>query len=275
VNGDYDAQRPQITKAHPTNPPGDVRQSQVFHGYPNFPSNPAVGTAIAPPLHDGMEGAMVGHGVSNPTAVAAAVPKTEDEERNTALFGDLPEAKRRKFILVDDPDRNSRVRVRVMLEHVDMNELPDAYRKANSVYPRSYFPIQMQSPPGKARGNRFFDDDDLEGGSKDDGLAVRGRTLVPVPMLDGNEGEVAVPKIGRSKRGKEILLNDLGYRMSWSQSRVFAGRTMFLQRARKFSRATMSCWFVTNGWSSRRLQKQDEKHHDGRRPRCLVGSAAL
>ena len=233
MNGDYDAQRPQISKPHPSNSPSDVRQSQVFHGYPNFPSNPAVGAAMPPPLHDGIDGSMVHHGVSNPTAIAAAVPKTEDEERNTALFGDLPEAKRRKFILVDDPDRNSRVRVRVMLEHVDMNELPDAYRKANSVYPRSYFPIQMQSPPGKTRSDRFFDDDDPEGGTKDDGQAVRGRTLVPVPMLDGNEGEVAVPRIARSKRGKEILLNDLGYRMSWSQSRVFAGRTMFLQRARK------------------------------------------
>ena len=231
MNGDYDAQRPQVPKAHPGNSPSDVRQSQVFHGYPNYPSNPAVGAAMPPPLHDGIDGAMVGHGVSNPTAIAAAAPKTEDEERNTALFGDLPEAKRRKFILVDDPDRNSRVRVRVMLEHVDMNELPDAYRKANSVYPRSYFPIQMQSPPSKSKGNRFFEDDDPEGGAKDDGQAVRGKTLVPVPMLDGNEGEVAVPKIARAKRGKEILLNDLGYRMSWSQSRVFAGRTMFLQRA--------------------------------------------
>ena len=240
MNGDYDAQRPQTTEAHPSNTPNDVRQSQVFHGYPNFPTNPAVGAAIPPPLHDGIDGSMVAHAVANSTAIAAAAPKIEDEERNTALFGDLPEAKRRKFILVDDPDRNSRVRVRVMLEHVDMNELPDAYRKANSVYPRSYFAIQMQSPSSKARGKRFFDDDDPEGGSKDDGLPVRGRTLVPVPMLDGNEGEVAVPKIGRSKRGKEVLLNDLGYRMSWSQSRVFAGRTMFLQRAREWYPASMS-----------------------------------
>lgn len=163
----------------------------------------------------------------------ASASKEEDEDRKHSLFGDVPEAKRRKFILVDDLERNSRVRVRVMLDQVNMKELPDQYRKTNSVYPRSYFPIQMQSPPSSARGKRFFDDDDPEGGPEDDDQATRGRTLVRVPMMDGAEGEVAVPKISRAKKNKEKMLNDLGYRMNWSQSRVFAGRTMFLQKARE------------------------------------------
>ena len=120
-----------------------------------------------------------------------------------------------------------------MLDQVNMKELPDQYRKTNSVYPRSYFPIQMQSPPSSAKGSRFFDDDDPEGGSENDDQTTRGRTAVPVRMLDGAEEKFAVPKLGRAKKGKEIALNDLGYRMNWSQSRVFAGRTMFLQRARK------------------------------------------
>ncbi|EOD49397.1 putative ribosomal protein l24e protein [Neofusicoccum parvum UCRNP2] len=90
----------------------------------------------------------------------------EDEERNLELFGDLPEAKRRKFILVDDAQRGTRVRVRVMLDQVNMEEMPDSYRKNNSVYPRSYFPTQMQSPPASPRGTRFFDDPDEE---KDEG----------------------------------------------------------------------------------------------------------
>lgn len=167
------------------------------------------------------------------TAVAASVSKEEDEDRKHSLFGDIPEAKRRKFILVDDVERNSRVRVRVMLDQVNMKELPDQYRKTNSVYPRSYFPLQMQSPPSSARGNRFFEDDDPDGGPADEDQATRGRTLVRVPMLDGAEGDVAVPKISRAKKNKEKMLNDLGYRMNWSQSRVFAGRTMFLQRARE------------------------------------------
>ena len=88
--------------------------------------------------------------------------------------------------------------------------------------------MQMQSPPTSSRGRRFVDEENIE----DNGEPTVGRTLVPVPMLDGAEGEVAVPRIAPSKKEKEELLNDLGYRMSWSQSRVFAGRTMFLQRAR-------------------------------------------
>lgn len=212
--------------------PDGVRQSQVFHGYPTYPTNPTVGGAAMPPsLRDGMDH-LGGPGASNPTAVTASA-KSEEEDRNTALFGDLPEAKRRKFILVDDPHRGARVRVRVMLDQVEMKEIPDSYRKTNCVYPRSYFPMQMQSPPTSARGSRFFEDDDAD---VEEGQPTKGRTMVPVPMLDGAEGEVAVPKITKAKRGKEVTLNDLGYRMSWSQSRVFAGRTMFLQRACESSR---------------------------------------
>lgn len=191
---------------------------------------------MPPSLHDGMDH-LGGTGVSNSTTVsaaAAAAAKTEEEDRNTALFGDLPEAKRRKFILVDDPHRGARVRVRVMLDQVEMKEIPDSYRKTNCVYPRSYFPMQMQSPPPSARGTRFFEDDD---DAEEEGQPTKGRTLVPVPMLDGAEGEVAVPKITKIKRSKEVTLNDLGYRMSWSQSRVFAGRTMFLQRACKYTQS--------------------------------------
>lgn len=232
ANGDYDSQRQAISKTHPTNSPTDVRQTQVFHGYPNFPSNHGVGAAIPPSIANNMD-SLAGHTGSAQTAVAASVPKTEDEDRKHSLFGDVPEAKRRKFILVDDPDRNSRVRVRVMLDQVNMKELPDQYRKTNSVYPRSYFPIQMQSPPRSAKGSRFFEDDDPDGGPEFDEQATRGRTLVPIPLPGGPDGDITVPKISRAKKGKEIKLNDLGYRMNWSQSRVFAGRTMFLQKARE------------------------------------------
>ena len=187
---------------------------------------------MPPPLHDGMD-AIGAHGPSNHTTVAASVLKSEDEEKTTALYGDLPESKRRKFILVDDTARNTRVRVRVTLDQVELKEMPDSYRKTNSVFPRSYFPMQMQSPPSSARGNRFFEDDDSAGGELDDGRATYGKTLVPVPMIDGAEGEVSVPKLTRAKKRREVTLNDLGYRMSWSQSRVFAGRIMFLQKSRK------------------------------------------
>lgn len=170
-----------------------------------------------------------------------------DEAERTTLFGDIPEAKKRKFILVDDPGKGGRVRVRVTLDTVDINEIPDSFRKSNSVYPRSWFPIQMQSPPPSARGSRFFEDED-----EDDSVEVeargssRGRkTMVQVPLANGVEAEVGVPRMRKSVRSKEVKLNDLGYRMTWHQSRVFADKTVFLQKARGYSSSdspvTSSC----------------------------------
>lgn len=180
-----------------------------------------------PPIHDGM-----GHHPPPPHASGVPVSKQEqdDEERKVAMFGDLPEAKRRKFILVDDAQRGTRVRVRVTLDTVKMEEMPDSYRKTNSVFPRSYFAMQMTSPPASPRGSKVFSDEpEVE---SDPSFPLAGRTSVPVPTLDG-EATVPKPRLTRAKRTKEITLNDLGYRMSWSQSRVFAGRTLFLQKSRK------------------------------------------
>lgn len=146
-----------------------------------------------------------------------------------------------------------------MLDQVDMKEIPDSYRKDNSVFPRSYFPVQMVDGGeevdgrggfrGARRGRgRFVAGGANEGeGNGGDGCTV-GRAMVSVPVSvagdggsgggaeDGGGGEevevdVAVPGIAQGKRDREMVLNDLGYRMSWSQSRVFAGRTLFLQRA--------------------------------------------
>jgi hypothetical protein len=155
----------------------------------------------------------------------------EEKDRNIALFGDLPEAKRRKFILVDDAQRGTRVRVRVTLDTVKMEEMPDSYRKANSVFPRSYFAMQMTSPPASPRGSHVFQDDE-ENPADDPDFPLSGSQLVPLPTPDG-EARVPAPRITKGKREKECKLNELGYRMSWSQSRVFAGRTLFLQKSRK------------------------------------------
>lgn len=163
---------------------------------------------------------------SNP--ITARSSNRDDD--NTSLFGDVPEAKKRKFILVDDPLKGSRVRVRVTLDTVDINEIPDSFRKSNSVYPRSWFPMQMQSPPPSAHGSRFFgedDNDDVEAGQS------RGKKMVTVQLVNGEEGHVAVPATRKSVRSKEVKLNDLGYRMTWHQSRVFADKTVFLQKACK------------------------------------------
>ena len=216
----------QAPNGAPANPVDDVRQAQSFPGYSgSYPPNANVGGASMPPnVHDGM-GPMSSH---SSNAITASQQAKDDDDDKNSLFGDIPEAKKRKFILVDDPARGSRSRIRVTLDTVEIKEIPDSYRKSNSVYPRSWFPMQMQSPPPSSRGSRFFENDDAEDSGK------RGRNTVTVPTIDGGEMDIATPKIRRSQRAKEVKLNDLGYRMSWHQSRTFAGRTVFLQRARKF-----------------------------------------
>jgi hypothetical protein len=206
----------------------EVRDAHSF--YPTYPPNESVASSgDLPPMHDSM-----GHHSrsSHGSSVPASKQEQDDEERKLAMFGDLPEAKRRKFILVDDAQRGTRVRVRVTLDSVKMEEMPDSYRKINSVFPRSYFAMQMTSPPASPRGSKVFSDE--PDNESDPSFPLGGRTTVPVPTLDG-ETTVPKPRLTRAKRSKEITLNDLGYRMSWSQSRVFAGRTLFLQKSRKYS----------------------------------------
>ena len=161
-------------------------------------------------------------------AAMASGQKDGRDEADSALFGDVPEGKKRKFILVEDTQRNCRVRVKVQLDQVEMSEIPDSYRKQNSVYPRSYFPVQMQTQTEPTK-DRFVDASSDE---DDSGLPTIGRTTVPVPTADGDT-ELATSRITRTKRDKEGKLNELGCRMAWSQGRVFAGRPIFLQRARE------------------------------------------
>ncbi|KAL2016451.1 hypothetical protein VTK56DRAFT_3502 [Thermocarpiscus australiensis] len=214
----------------------EERPAQVFTGpgsYSGAPHGSSYSMSSVPGA-DHAGGAMVAR---------VSTPSRDPHDGPDDLFPDIPEAKKRKFILVEDSQRQSRLRVRVTLDGVDTREIPDSFRKSSSVYPRSYFPREMQSPPPSATGSKFFTDDASD--AEDDGTtdtegrrhgrrgstARRGRTMVKVPMGDGQEGEVAIPRMRKMFRGKEVRLNDLGYRMAWLQSRVFAGKTVFLQRA--------------------------------------------
>jgi hypothetical protein len=202
----------------------DVRPAHVFTGYNNQPY-----PTSAPMSH------MAPHS-------GGAIPAKRHSKANADepddLFPDIPEAKKRKFILVEDNVRGSRLRVRVTLEGVDTNEIPDSFRKGASVFPRSYFPREMQSPPPSATGSRFFGEDHDDDGTEETegressrrGVNRTGKEMVKVPMGESS-GEIAIPRMRKSTRGREVRLNDLGYRMAWLQSRVFAGRTVFLQRA--------------------------------------------
>lgn len=247
VNGDFDPQPPH--QQAPESSPAPIRPSNVFHGYQAYPSHPASAASMPPHLSNGLDHSMPNHAISTSAPIPTAVTKIEKSspspEKKHSIFSDLPEAKRPKFILVYDAERKTRMRVKVNLESVEMAELPDSYRRENSVYPRSWFPTEMPwSPRDKRdRRNRFVGDDAEDGAEgQGEGLGVTemsrgmqvGRVTVPVPMVEGREmveGKLKVPGLGRRAKEREDKLNDLGYRMSWSQSRVFAGRVVFLQKS--------------------------------------------
>ncbi|KKA28583.1 hypothetical protein TD95_004380 [Thielaviopsis punctulata] len=182
---------------------------------------------------------------TNPVIAGPASAPEENRHDPPDLFPDLPDAKKRKFIIVEDVARRARLRVRATLENVDTREIPDSFRKGFSVFPRSYFPREMQSPPPSATGACFFIDDQDD---QDDGIdatdgrnhprggrhsAARTNDKMTVRMrIAGREDvQVSVPRMRKSVRSREVRLNDLGHRMAWLQSRVFAGRPVFLQRA--------------------------------------------
>jgi hypothetical protein len=183
-------------------------------------------------MQAGYEAGTSGTGYSGANGNLVTHPRKPIEDSPSNLFPDMPAAKKRKFILVEDNARGSRLRVRVTLETVNTREIPDSFRKGSSVFPRSFFPREMQNPPPSPTGTRFFNDLDRSDGEEDDSSHGRSSMVVRVPLgEDGKEMEVTVPRMKASQRSKEVRLNELGYRMSWLQSRVFAGRTLFLQRA--------------------------------------------
>lgn len=249
-NHDYDTAPSHHHQPPPPNNPADIasppsplsagpppRYAQSF--YPAYPQPNTVGsTTSMPSVHDSMDSLRHPQSstVASPVAATATAavaapppPKDGNEGRKRALFGDVPESKRRKFILVEDGQRGTRVRVRVTLDQINMDEIPDQQRKINAVYPRSYFASQVAEEE-RAPGWEDEDDEDVGvAGTK----PTRGKTLVPMRLLDDSQVELPVPRMTTSRRNREVALNELGYRMSWGQARTFHGRTLFLQRSRK------------------------------------------
>ncbi len=207
---------------------------------------------MLPQLQNGINGLPNHTTVSASTAVPTknedSSPSPDKKPEHTSLFGKLPDGKQRKFFTVEDPDRSShKVRVKMALHECPIQQVPDSYRKNNSVYPRSWYPVQMQlSPSSRGARGRFLenrDEAEIEGEAE----GQVGTTTVQVPMLEGREGELVVPGLGRQARKKEEQINEMGYRISWGASRTFAGRIMFLQHSIDVYRAKVKDGLVAGG----------------------------
>ena len=241
VNGDYDQRQQQLSKPSPA----PIRPSNIFHGNPAYPTPPNPYAASMPPqLSNGIE-QLPAH-----TTVSASAtmdhkneelsPSPESKPEHPSLPGKPPEVRQSKYFNVEDPERsNHKVRVRLALHDCPIHEVPDDFRKRHSVYPRSWYPAQIQlSPSSRAPRGRFLHErgeDAEEEAAKDEDVV--GTTLVQVPMLEGREGDLKVPGLGRQARNKEEQLNEMGYRISWNQRKLFADRVLFLQQSLDVYRA--------------------------------------
>ena len=218
VNGTFNPNS-QIMKPQSA-PPTDAQHRNLFQGYPSYPSA-IMGASLPPSLHNGLD--HPGHYPTPHTAVAASSSVSNESVSESNLFGDLPASKRRTFFSVD------KLRVQTNLQQVKMSEIPDDYRQRNSVYPRSYRPVQMPGDESPSKGNRFSLEDSAPSGAITSEHTVVGKTMVPIPLLEGEE--VAVPRIGRAKRDRDDILNVMGHRMSWNQLKLFSDKNVFLQKS--------------------------------------------
>ncbi|KAH0305345.1 hypothetical protein KCU71_g9909, partial [Aureobasidium melanogenum] len=193
--------------------------------------------------------------------------KAEEEEKNPSLSALVPEGKKRKFILVDDLARGTRVRVHVELDNIKLEEMPDFHLQKNSVYPRQFYPRQMHAP---SPGQKHLERHGLESKSENESIISEGESLVDVPLSDGSQTQLSVPEISRDLQAKECALNELGYRMSWRQAKTFNERTVFMQKSRLVCRARKSkCTLDTTDGEPQppclRCRKENKQ--------CVIGSS--
>ena len=191
--------------------------------------------------------AAISASMAAPPSAASTRREVSDspDTSHSALFGNLADCKRpRKYVVINDSENSNKgVRIKVALNEVNLEEVPDSYRERNSVYPRAWYPVQMQLSPGAraARRGRFVkgrDDaaaaEEREDDDKGEKLLV-GDATVNVPMLEGRETALRVPGLGRMAREREEKFNDLGYRISWNALGTMDTRVVFLQRSCEFA----------------------------------------
>lgn len=172
-----------------------------------------------------------GHVPSLPTPIMGPTnSESDDREEQTRLYGNIPSNKRRKIIFVESFPKAEKCRVQVSLDMAKMESMPDSYLLTNAVFPRSYFPRTMVSPPGSPRGRARGNWDDEDDAAAEIGVAgtmpTIGKTLVSIVPPGENDRalQLAVPRMTKSRRQKEVILNEMSQRMSWLQTRQLSGK---------------------------------------------------
>lgn len=138
-----------------------------------------------------------------PTKKEDSPPSPDQKSEHRSLIG-RSDGKQRKVFTVNDPDLSGhKVRVKMALPEVNIQQVPDSYRKNSSMYPRSWYSVQMQlSPSSRGSTGRFLEERD-EAGAEEDAREQVGTTVFKVPMLEGRACELKLPGLGKRARRKD------------------------------------------------------------------------
>lgn len=138
--------------------------------------------------------------------------KTQDTQEK---LGEL--IKKPKYILLDDIKKETRVRVRINLDDVNLEEIPDAFRRDHCLFPRRFIPI----------------------------LTTYGE-----PIFHKYEYEFQT-----EEAKKEQMINEIGWKLAWLNMRLFANRLSFLQRAVDAYRNKIELVTCEEKWGTRKGRK--------------------
>lgn len=177
-----------------------------------------------------------------PTAGAGQVGGERGPFDDRALFGDIASLRSSNAQQIIDCEQN-RVRVPRHLT-LDVAGITPDWRSKYALFPRSNV---LRSPTNTTSSPQASDaeEEDAEEQDVSASAAPLERTRVPVRLMNGFEADLDVPKITKSRRRRERILNEMGFRMSWERVREFSTpnrepqipKIMFLQRASKRARS--------------------------------------
>jgi hypothetical protein len=184
------APRQQPPPGHQISSPTDLRQGQVFTGYPAYPPSSAAGSSMAPSSYNPMD--PLGRPGGAGTMISA--PSSSIRETQNPLTDYVPESRKRKIEEVDDHHHSDRVRMGMQFNQDGNTISPSSYRNYPD-FPRSSYPPQMPAPATAGQLKQFAFAEEEE-------PSTIVRTAVKVPMLEDSRGACAAAITGRpSERG--------------------------------------------------------------------------
>ena len=123
----------------------------------------------------------------------------------------------RRTITIKDRQRDNVVRVSVKTRNIDLDEMPDSFRREYSVFPRAHYPRQGLS-------SSSTESETLNPETKTESLV----TWDQIPL-----GQWRLPMVAEERKKQERQMNDLGQHITWGKPQLFSGRNLLLQTTRK------------------------------------------